>query len=219
MATHGRAISHWHALLDDFQTSALEFYKSVEEELARREVPSSRTERVLHREGGALTAQREYLRISRERLTFDLCAAPFGKSQFFSWWLAEKRSPYSGIIAIAGLFVLVLWFLFAVFRFGSPIFGFFIFLLVDTIAFALIKSMADNGSTALEDGVLSMPIVGFIYSQAFKPTTYYSLDTALMYQESVRRAVNTVIADLRSAQGLRALSPEEERPQVRDLLR
>lgn len=215
----GRAISHWHTLLDDFQTSALEFYKSVEEELARRDVPSSRTERVLHREGGVLTAQREYLRISRQRLTFDLCAAPYGKGQFFSWWLAEKRSPYANIIAYAGLFVLVLWFLFAVFRLGGPIFGFLIFLIVDAIAFAMIRSMADNGSTALEDGVLSMPLVGVIYSQAFKPTTYYALDTALMFQESVRRSVSTVIADIRSAQGLRALSPEEERPQVRDLLR
>jgi len=123
----GRAVSHWHTLLDDFQTSALEFYKSVEEELARREVPSSRTERVLHREGGVLTAQREYLRITRERLTFDLCTAPYGKGQFFSWWLAEKRSPYAGMIAIAGLFVLLLWFLFAVFRLGGPICGFRIF--------------------------------------------------------------------------------------------
>lgn len=215
----GRAISHWHQLQDDFQTSALEFYKSVEEELARREVPSSRTERVLHREGGALTAQREYLRITRERLTFDLCTAPYGKGQFFSWWVAEKRSPYAGMIAIAGLFVLVLWFLFAVSKLGGPIFGFLVFLIVVALAFAVIKSMADGGSTALEDGVLSMPIVGVIYTQAFKPTTYYSLDTALMYQESVRRAVSTVIADLRNAQGLRALSPEEERPQVRDLLR
>ena len=215
----GRAISHWHQLQDDFHTSALEFYKSVEEELARREVPSSRTERVLHREGGALTAQREYLRITRERLTFDLCTAPYGNGQFFSWWLAEKRSPYAGMIAVGGMFVLVLWFLFAVFKLGGPIWGFLVFLIVVALGFAVIKSMADGGSTALEDGVLSMPVVGFIYTQAFKPTTYYSLDTTIMYQESVRRAVSTVIAELRTAQGLRALSPEEERPQVRDLLR
>jgi len=215
----GRAISHWHTLLDDFQTSALEFYKSVEAELARREVPSSRTDRVLHREGGVLTAQREYLRITRERLTFDLCAAPYGKGQFFSWWLAETRSPYATLIAYVGLFLLLMWLVLAIFKLGGPVWGLLVFLLGDVVALALVKSMADSGSRALEDGVLSMPVVGSIYSQLFKPTTYYSLDTALMFQESVRRAVSSVIADLRSAQGLRALSPEEERPQIRDLLR
>lgn len=113
----------------------------------------------------------------------------------------------------------MLWLLFAIFRLGGVILGLLIFLIVDAIALAVVRSVADNGSTALEDGVLTMPVVGTIYTQAFKPTTYYSLDTALMFQDSVRRAVNTVIADRRSAQGLRALSPDEERPQLRDLLR
>lgn len=215
----GRAISHWHTLLDDFQTSALEFYKSVEEQVSQRKVPSSRTERVLYREGGVLSAQREYLRITRERLTFDLCAAPYGKSQFFSWWLAETRSPYATLIGYVGLFLLLFWFFLAVFKIGGFIWGLLIFVLGDVIAFAVVRSLADAGSTALEDGVLSMPLIGPIYAQAFKPTTYYSLDTALMFQESVRRAVSEVIGDLRSAQGLRALSPDEERPQLRDLLR
>lgn len=219
MALHGNAVSHWHALLDDFNTSAIDFYRSVEQELKSREVPTTQVERVLFRESGVLTAQREYLRISRQRLTFDLCAAPFGKGQFFSWWLVEKRSPYAGIIAISGLLLLVLWLLLAIFKLGGVILGLLIFLIVDAIALAMVRSLADNGSTALEDGVLTMPLVGLIYAQAFKPTTYYSLDTALMFQEAVRRAVNTVIGDLRSAQGLRALSPDEERPQLRDLLR
>ena len=70
-----------------------------------------------------------------------------------------------------------------------------------------------------EEDVLTLPILGFIYRLFFNPHTYYQLDTALMFQESVGRAVSEVLNRLLSENGLRALSPEELKPTIRDLAR
>ena len=53
----------------------------------------------------------------------------------------------------------------------------------------------------------------------YKAITYYTLDTRLMFQASVHRALTDTISGLRTAQGLRALSADELRPTMRDLLR
>ncbi len=41
------------------------------------------------KEGGVLSAKREYLRIQRGNLAFDVCTAPHGSGYFFSWWMAR----------------------------------------------------------------------------------------------------------------------------------
>lgn len=75
-------ISHWFTPFADFQTSPLEFYEAVEAATGRKEIPGLLFSRIDYPEGGAHTPNREYLRITRDRLTFDVCAAPFGKSYF-----------------------------------------------------------------------------------------------------------------------------------------
>jgi hypothetical protein len=217
MARRGEIISHWHLLADDMRASALNYYSAIEEELKRREVPSVRTERVDWREGGITTAKREYLRVTRERLTFDLCAAPFGAGFFFSWWLAVQRSPYAAVLGYAGLVVLLGLAVAMIGNMGMMAGG-FLFLVALAVVLTVVSQLAGDGNTLPEDAVQSMPAIGALYDKVFRPETYYSLDTTIMFQESVRRAVNTVISGERSAQGLRALSPDEERPQVRSLL-
>ena len=218
MARPGEVISHWHVLLDDHHASALDYYVAVEEELKRREVPGLRTERVDYREGGVTTAKREYLRIARERLTFDLCAAPFGTGYFFSWWLATQRSPYAAFFGYVGLIVVVGALALFVGKLGMMI-GLIMFLIALLASLAGVEHFTRGGNTDLEEAVQAIPLIGTLYNNFFKPATYYAHDTTLMFQESVRQAVSTVIASERSAQGLRALSPDEERPQIRDLLR
>jgi hypothetical protein len=66
-----------------------EFYAAVERELKDREVPGLEIFYVDFAEGGLLSAKREYLRMTRERLVFDICAAPFGTAYFFSCRFAE----------------------------------------------------------------------------------------------------------------------------------
>lgn len=204
-------------LADDMRASALNYYAAVEQELARREVPGIRTERIDWREGGIVTAKREYLRVSRDRLTFDLCAAPFGAGYFFSWWLAAQRSPYAAVLGYAGV-VVILGIGVAFIANMGLVGGTLLFLVALAVALAGIEQVAKGGNSLPEEAVQSMPVIGALYDSLFKRVTYYSLDTTIMFQESVRRAVNTVIAGERSSQGLRALSPDEERPQVRSLL-
>lgn len=60
--------------------------------------------------------------------------------------------------------------------------------------------------------ILMIPFFGQLIVRLFRPQTYYRLDTALMFQESVRLAVLEVIDDITKAKGLRALSELERKP-------
>jgi hypothetical protein len=95
-------ISHWHHSLEGFNTSALEFYKSVEQALKAKEVPGISVKRINWQEGGFLSAKREYLRVSYLRFSFDVCAAPFGRDFFFSWWLAKETEGAVATIPVIG---------------------------------------------------------------------------------------------------------------------
>src|SRR5262245_30612183 len=92
---HVRA--HWATSCDAFQTSSRDFYRSVDEAIRRREIPELHLSRVVYRESGALSAKREYLRVERRGLHFDICAAPFGTGFFFSWWQVAAP-PRFGIL-------------------------------------------------------------------------------------------------------------------------
>jgi hypothetical protein len=67
------------------------------------------------------------------------------------------------------------------------------------------------GDMGLEPTVLSMPVTGFLYQLVFRPVTYFNEDTALMFRESVHHAVLEAIDEVTSAQGVRALTEEEQR--------
>src|SRR5688572_16224054 len=80
---------HWYSPVDNFQYATADFYQRIESELAARKVPGLEISRVEFSEGGPLSVKREYLRLKRERFVFDICAAPFGTSYFFSFRLVE----------------------------------------------------------------------------------------------------------------------------------
>jgi len=147
-------LSHWYHLTEGLQCSSKAFYTAVEQAIARRQLPGVRLSRVNHSESGILSARREYLRVQRFELIFDICAAPFGPNSFFvSWWLGELPGCLSAI-----------------------------------------------------------PFLGPILLQLFKPMTYYRLDTALMFQESVREAVLEILDGVIKAKGLRAISELDRKP-------
>lgn len=155
-------LSHWYNLLENFQFSSQEFYKQVEATLKSRNVPNLDVSRITYREGGPLSAKREYLRLQRKDHLFDLCAAPFGTGFFVSWWLGDSTGFLVNII-------------------------------------------------------LLIPVVGNLFVRFFRPLTYYKIDTALMFQESVHSSVLEVIDQLAKAKGLRALSETERKPILRDI--
>jgi hypothetical protein len=63
-----------------------------------------------------------------------------------------------------------------------------------------------------ESTVLAMPLIGRIYERIFAPTTFYSVDTALMFQDAVHNAVLEVIDCITADKGVRALSEDERKP-------
>src|SRR5438309_379399 len=118
-ASETGVISNWCTLVENFQASPMEFYSAVHAALGQRQIPGISTTRVDWKEGGAFSAWREYLRVIRGTLVFDICGAPFGTGFFFSWWLAKMPPPHVFLYTV--LFFLALIILLNVF-FGA--FGF-----------------------------------------------------------------------------------------------
>ena len=82
-------LNHWIAFADNFQISPSEFYAELKAELLSRKVPKMLMAEVTCPEGGLLSENRIYLRMQRERILFDICAAPFGTGFFFSCRTSE----------------------------------------------------------------------------------------------------------------------------------
>lgn len=104
--------SHWHHSIENFQASPMDFYSQVELALQKRQIPDIQGSRVNWREGGILSAKREYLRIRRKEFVFDICGAPFGNAFFFSWWLGELPSGFWALVSLIPILgpLLILWF-------------------------------------------------------------------------------------------------------------
>jgi len=157
-------LSHWHQLYEGFQESPQRIYTLLEEGINRREMPGIKVSQVKHRESGIFSAKRVYFRVRRKEHMFDICAAPFGKSFFVSWWLGIAPGFFGRLI-------------------------------------------------------LLIPILGPILVRVFRPETYYRLDTALMFQDSVHSAVLEVFDRITKDKGLRALSELERKPILRELFK
>jgi hypothetical protein len=67
---------HWYSLVPGFNASTKEFYDAIELELKERKIPGLEISRLEFAEGGALSKDREYLRMTRERLVFDIWQVP-----------------------------------------------------------------------------------------------------------------------------------------------
>lgn len=220
-------ISHWHKLVENFSTSSREFYSSVESALDRRQIPGIKLSRVNWREGGVLSPEREYLRVSSDRHSFDICAAPFGTGFFFSSWLTALRpSALLAFLAVLSLtclgwYTLVIGFN-RLMRASAGVVGFSVndFLLMFVIfpvislfvVLWLIAMFVRSGKPGLELAVMSIPVIGFLYEKLFATQTYYRVDTMLMFQTAVHSAVMETIDNVTSQKGLRALSDDERKP-------
>ncbi len=217
-------LSRWHALFEDFSTSTQDFYRAVEAAVARRNLPDLEVSRVLFKEAGIASAQREYLRVSRRRVAFDICSAPYGNGHFFSWWLARIPARFGillvlGIVvgAFLGLAVVGVVFGAIMQKLGGGCGGVLVPMLLPVVGMPVVLLvlgfLVDRGLLGDEEWVLSVPYVGRLYAAFFNPNSYYRLDTAMMFRDSVRSAVNEVINGLREEKGLRALEGEALRPQ------
>ena len=223
MAKQANVISHWCQLFENFQTSSLSFYESLEAAIERRQVPEHHSARVEFKEGGLVSAHREYLRMHRGKYAFDICAAPFGTGFFVSWWFTEPPLKYGILYTLVFFFAVFismgLAFLLGI-LIGSLLFGYifgaglgFCFAVFGVPLLLWIQGNAlRQGINPGESTVLAMPLIGPLYERIFAPTTYYSTDTALMFQEAVHNSVLEVLDGMTSAKGLRTLSELERKP-------
>lgn len=218
-------ISNWGPTwFEGLQYSPKQFYASVEVALEKREIPGLMISRVDWHEGGSFSAKREYLRVQRKGLTFDICGAPFGNGFFVSWWLAEVQPSMKGPAAVLAIFptILYLWSLIAgtgnnltqsfIYRFifGTPI----VFLTSQFVCFAFLTIL----KKLIGESIFEVPVVGPLLAYVFKRPTYYKADTTAVYRAAVNAAVQEAVDVMTNATGLRALSPEERKPVMRDLL-
>ncbi len=219
------AISSWHTLIDDFSASGKDFFSSVEDAVKAREVPDIEFSRLLFKEGGLASAKREYLRIERGKVAFDLTAFPYGTGMYFGWWL-RRIGPKHPWLWLLGFFAAILIWAFMLFgsmfgaALGSDSGGCMVFIMLFGIPAGLIAlgwTIQENKVPIEEEAVLALPVIGWLYDKLFSPNTMHAHDSALAMQESVRRAVNDVLDDLLTGQGLRALTDEAKKPSIRSL--
>ncbi len=91
-------LSHWSHFFHSFSMSSDMFYGELEKTLQDHDMPHSVIERTKHKEAGMLSARREYLRIRHKDIVFDVCASPFGKNFFISWWLYETAGTMRTVL-------------------------------------------------------------------------------------------------------------------------
>jgi hypothetical protein len=209
-------ISHWHKLFEPFNTSSQEFYVSLQKAIERREVPGLEVSRVEWEEGGLMSAKREYLRLTRERLVFDICAAPFGTGYFFSSRLGEIPRPISLLHILILLIALGITLKLCTssfgFFWGLLIFGGSIFLVIQ-----LLRNALNSGLATLDAILLKAPVIGPIYDRFFRPLTYYRIDLIHAYAAAVHSALLEIVDEITQARGLKPLSEDERKPIMKAL--
>jgi hypothetical protein len=178
--------------------------------------------RIEFSEGGLLSDKREYLRMSRERLVFDVCAAPFGTAYFFSCRFAEIPA----IIRLWQLLVLSAVFgVFAIFSLAvcTRVFGaltIFVWPIgwIVLIAFLvyLLRNAVTMGLKDLDALLIKSPF-GPIYERWFRRETYYRQDTRLMYCDTVNAVVKGLVEEITAEKGVKLVQFNEYNPVLGEL--
>jgi hypothetical protein len=99
MATENSIVAHSSFHFEDLQLSSKEFYATIEEQLKYYEYPNLRIKRVNFFENSVFSSFREYLCVQYKEHRFYICAAPFGRSYFISWWLKEQMSLWMVLLS------------------------------------------------------------------------------------------------------------------------
>ena len=207
-------LDHWISFADGLSLSPQEVYDALEKELAARKIPSMEMFRVEYSEGGLLSDKRLYLRMIRERLAFETCAAPFGNSFFFSC-----RSIYSPA-------VVRLWHLVAVLLFFSLVWvplvrllGFeFAGIALIGLIIALVFTFRGAKNLADVDAMLmNIPAFGPIYERWFRVDTYFRQDARLVYLKIVPEIFKSVAENMSGERGIKLVQQYQRAPILGEL--
>jgi hypothetical protein len=204
-------LDHWISFADGFTLPPQEFYEAVEKEMTARKIPAMKVSRVEYAEGGLLSEKRLYLRMLRERLAFDMCAAPFGNSFFFS--CRTVHSPP----------MLRLWHIAIAFVFFGVVYSLLVkelgMLFANIAIVALLIAIAETfrnavglGLADLDNALMKIPVVGPIYENWFRKETYYRQDTRLAYLKIVPEIIKNLADDMTGAKGIKLTQSYERAP-------
>lgn len=208
----GDILHHWIAFADGLSFSTEEFYRKVEDEIKARSLPDLAISQEEFAETSVLSGKRSYLRIMRERLTFDTCAAPFGNIFFFSC-----RTLY--VHALVRLWhILALILLFAVIGrlLIQPLGLLGAAVAMVTLVFALVavlRNVSVFGAESFDSLLLRIPIICTVYETWFREETYYRYDTRLLYLRILPDLIKELAQDIVAAKGVK-LEREYERSPV-----
>lgn len=205
-------LDHQATYLENFSISPGDLYKAIEAEIAERKMPDIEVSRFFFREGGLLSANREYLRVRRERFAYIVCAAPWGTSFFFStrfteipctlrWW-----ELIFAIGVLGGLFM-------AYWQLLGLVWGIAIFLLNLIAARVLCRNLVAMGWNWLDDLLLRLPVFGVIYEAYIRPSTFFRDDTRGLFLNLVQAIVHRQIGAFTSSSGLSLLEFKDLRPE------
>jgi len=209
-------IEHWYALVPGFSTSGKEFYTGIEQELKTREVPGLDIAYVDFAEGGVMSSKREYLRMTRERLVFDICAAPFGTAFFFSCRFAQIPAVirlWQLLVVIVGAFIATMLAL----RYAGLILGGLLLVAGLVFLIYLLRNAVALGLKDLDATLIKSPVFGPLYENWFRKETYYRHDTRLMYLDTVNAVVKAKVEDVTGAKGIKLVRFMEHSPIMADL--
>ncbi len=209
-------LNHWIAFAEAFSFPPQEFYQLIEKTLADRKIPGLEISRVEYGEGGLLSDQRVYLRMIRERLAFDLCAAPFGSGYFFSC-----RSVYSPVLFRWWHFVVAFLFLNVTFGALAYSLGLSYAVIAEAALLLAILQVCHNAKLAkladLDATLLKIPLLGPVYERWFRKETYYRQDTRLVYLETVPKLIKELAEEVTGAKGIKLQSQYESAPVLGEL--
>lgn len=208
-------LSHWSTLVENMHASPQEFYTHVSDLVKMREIPDIKIERVTWKEGGFLSADRVYLRVSRGRYLYDICAAPFGTGFFFSSWMAVKMpSPLWAIIGLIALPFVAIWaFVFLVFLAGTT--GFMLWGAGCVTCAVLFFIFLSKEESTFADYVFVVPRVGPYLEKVFRPNTYFRMDTESMFSTMAHKAVLEAVDATTKEKGAREVIGDERKPILR----
>jgi len=215
-----KVFDQWHSFVENYEISCDEFYKKVEKELEARKIPGLYVSRATWAEGGALSANREYLRLTREKWAFDICAAPFGTGYFFSYRFTEAPVRINIIALFLFFFVLVETYKLITAGALQTLTSFSGMLLIICLGVSLSWFFGNVGefkTSNFDMALLRLPIIGRLYDRFLRKETYYREDTRLMYLATVPAVVKKLVEEVTVSKGVTRPTTQTAKPMLAEL--
>ena len=212
----GDILDEWVYSAEGLSLSGSEFYESVQKRVEGQKIPDLEVSRVEFAQGGLLSNQRQYLRLMRERLVIDTCAAPFGTHFFFSC-----RTVYVPALVRLWHILAVILFFAIVSNVFVRLLGFnFAMIAVVTLPFAIVALFRNASASPfanLDTFLLRIPVVATIYENWFRVETYYRVDTRTLYCTLLPDLIRAAAEDATAAKGIKLVKQYEFPPVLLEL--